>query len=148
MKFKASPFEKNCNEYWNIEVVTSYNKIKGYSESRDPKFFSITRPSIESLVNQYCYGVMNIVNNLARQMEARMYEDTDAVTTYLAQVYADATADIELFRMELSSFDIKDIINKTVGVLAEKCPKPVLETGSAATQLSPEVLPVVGLTQL
>lgn len=101
MKFKSSKFEVRYNSFWNDEVVSSYKLLINHPEFKGKRFFSENYPSIESLLIKYSNGIVNIVNNMQRQMDN--FDDFRNIARYLADVKLQAIDDLNEFKAKIES---------------------------------------------
>ena len=101
MRFKSSKFEVRYNSFWNDEVVSSYKLLINHPEFKGKLFFSENYPSIDSLLKKYCNGVINIVNNIQRQMDD--FDDNRNTARYLVDVKLQAIDDLNEFKANIES---------------------------------------------
>lgn len=98
MKFKDSVFESRYNELWNTQVVAADNEIK---EHLIGYFSLVAKQDLTSAINKYCQNVLNILNNISRQLTNSMFEDPEEVEAYIEQTKEAALDDLATYRSKV-----------------------------------------------
>ncbi|WP_019218136.1 hypothetical protein [Legionella tunisiensis] len=79
----------------------------------------VAKQDLTSAINKYCQNVLNILNNISRQLESSTFEDLDEVEAYIEQTKEAALDDLAIYRSkivtryEADSSYIKQIDNFT-----------------------------------
>jgi hypothetical protein len=111
IKFENGPFEKRYNLYWNGCVVRTDNALRD-----NLTFFSANPETQDNMISVYIQHIMNILNNLYRQLP--MFSDPEYVENYIRLTQAQAVDDLLAYKSFLAkSRGDLSLINKCIYVV-------------------------------
>ncbi|KTD23621.1 bile acid beta-glucosidase [Legionella lansingensis] len=115
MKFKQ--IVDRYNRYWNEVVVPAYKQIKQLGGTKNHPFFASNSNVSPELMSQYCDGVLNILHNISRQLEAGLFEDPENARAYVAITREAAIKDLKKFKSYRLDPEVNKIIDRMLNIL-------------------------------
>lgn len=101
MKFQHSKHEELYNDFWNKQIVISFNLFMNHPKFGTIPFFSQNYPSLGYLATKYCNDVTKMVSELEQQMG--QFEDPAYIQEYIQETRRTALMDIHQFKKILAS---------------------------------------------